>query len=119
MAAGAPSGELRRLEALLDGRLGETLRAMAAQSQERAAYIAALAERPQATFGGGQGAPDPCQMLPIAVPQAPQAAAATKAFDVLKLPAFEMNRRGSTLCATRSGSQMNSHEMSRAFPRAV
>ena len=49
MAAGAPSGELRRLEALLEGRLGETLRAMAAQSQERAAYITALAERPQAT----------------------------------------------------------------------
>ncbi|CAK9098223.1 C2H2-type domain-containing protein, partial [Durusdinium trenchii] len=50
---------LGRLEALLEGRFTETLRAMAAQSEERKAYVAALADQKSA----------PMQMVPLCVPQ--------------------------------------------------
>jgi len=63
---GATSPELHqrlgRLEALLEGRFSETLKAMTSQSEERAAYIAALADQRSA----------PMQMLPLCIPPPPQ-----------------------------------------------
>jgi len=55
---------LGRLEALLEGRFSETLKAMTSQSEERAAYVAALADQRSA----------PMQMLPLCLPQPAPAA---------------------------------------------
>lgn len=55
---------LGRLEALLEGRFSETLKAMTSQSEERAAYVAALADQRSA----------PMQMLPLCIPQPAPAA---------------------------------------------
>ncbi|CAJ1455811.1 unnamed protein product [Effrenium voratum] len=58
-AALAPvHSDLARVEALVGSQVSETLRAMASQSQERSAFVAALADQQRA----------PVQMLPLSIP---------------------------------------------------